>query len=403
MKIDVDENIQQYSRIFLYGAGEIARKIIITAQAMGFDIYQVIVSDKSKNDPYVLGIKVVQFSEVELNYKSDLVVVAVSEKYRSQIVSALEDRANINYLEINKINVSKLWKYAKNYTFIDRRRYLEKVCFVLSGYKDFLWNDVFGRLKAYIPSDVEVCILSSGKYSKELDAMSEQEGWSYLYTNINSVSLVQNIALSIFCHAKWVFKADEDIFITQNAFSCLFECYQRIERETFYKVGFVAPLIPVNGFGYIQILKKVNAIDKYTEYFGRPRYGCPPNAAIMENVDVSKFMWGETGDIPKLDELNDLVSKGNEYSISNLRFSIGFILFQKELWENIHGFSIQGNTDLGVDEAEICEECMMASKAIVIAENTVVGHFSFGKQTEGMKDLLKTKHNLFERKEVDNG
>ena len=60
------------------------------------------------------------------------------------------------------------------------------------------------------------------------------------------------------------------------------------------------------------------------------------------------------------------------------------------------GFPVSGSTDLGEDEKEICRYCICHSYAAIIAENTVVGHFSFGRQTEAMRDLLKKKPELFQ-------
>ena len=59
-------------------------------------------------------------------------------------------------------------------------------------------------------------------------------------------------------------------------------------------------------------------------------------------------------------------------------------------------FGVSGTIDLGVDEVELCEYCITSSNAVIIAENTVVGHFSFGKQTEDMKKLYETHQELFE-------
>ena len=44
--------------------------------------------------------------------------------------------------------------------FIDRSKGYEKLCIILAGYKPTLWEDVFGRLAAFIPDDIDVCIMT---------------------------------------------------------------------------------------------------------------------------------------------------------------------------------------------------------------------------------------------------
>jgi hypothetical protein len=40
---------------------------------------------------------------------------------------------------------------------------------------------------------------------------------------------------------------------------------------------------------------------------------------------------------------------------------------------------------MGADEVNLCTFCMLQSRPIMVSENVVVGHFSFGRQTEEMK------------------
>ena len=37
------------------------------------------------------------------------------------------------------------------YTFIDRKKNSDRLCIILAGYKQFLWEDVFGRIEKYAP------------------------------------------------------------------------------------------------------------------------------------------------------------------------------------------------------------------------------------------------------------
>ena len=104
----------------------------------------------------------------------------------------------------------------KKYKFENRIKSKEKVCFILAGYKEFSYDIVFSRIKKFVPKDVEVCILSSGKYSEKLSKIASDNDWSYLSTKRNNVCLIQNVANSIFKDAKYIYKIDEDIFVTKH-------------------------------------------------------------------------------------------------------------------------------------------------------------------------------------------
>ena len=102
------------------------------------------------------------------------------------------------------------------FIFEDRKKDFSKVCIVLAGYKPFLYNAIFGRIKKFIPEDIEVCIVSSGKYDNELSIIAEENNWSYLSIKKNCVTLAQNIAINLFKNAEYIYKLDEDIFVTDN-------------------------------------------------------------------------------------------------------------------------------------------------------------------------------------------
>ena len=81
------------------------------------------------------------------------------------------------------------------HVFVDRRKRENKLCIILAGYKSYLYEDVFGRLVRYMPEDMDVCIVSSGLYAKELEEIAEAQGWSYLSTERNCITLAQNVAI----------------------------------------------------------------------------------------------------------------------------------------------------------------------------------------------------------------
>lgn len=197
-----------------------------------------------------------------------------------------------------------------------------------------------------------------------------------------------------------IYKLDEDIFITKNFFTQLMNTYSKIEKEEHYRIGFVAPLIPVNGFSNVNILKKTGLLKAYEKKFGKAYHDGGGNEPIIKNPDIAKFMWGESEKILRdIDEMSSKFSKEEfSYDICSIRFSIGAILFSREIWEEMGRFEVGFGNNMGLDEVQFCRHCMLESRAIVVSENTVVGHFSYGPQTEAMKEYYNSNRQIFKVK-----
>lgn len=285
------------------------------------------------------------------------------------------------------------------YTFIDRSNHRSNLCIILAGYKEILWNDVFGRIKKYAPKDIDVCIVSSGLYSKKLDEIAKNNNWSYLSVKKNKVTLAQNVAINLFQDAKMIYKLDEDIFVTKNFFKNLMNTYEKAQ-EDYFKVGFVAPLIPINGYAHVRVLEKIGLINNYENKFGKAKHDWDTEGRIVKNSEVAKFMWGESEiklrDIDKLD--NEFSKEEFKYSICPIRFSIGAILFSRKLWDDMGRFKVGIGNNMGVDEIQICNYLLSDSRTIIVSENTLVGHFSFGPQTKEMLNFYEKNRNIFKVK-----
>lgn len=288
----------------------------------------------------------------------------------------------------------RAYAYQFGYTgeFKNRSRNAEKLCIMLAGYKAFSYPAVFGRLKRFAPADLDVCIVTSGKYSEEIDKICQENNWSYLSTKENNVALVQNAALSLHPNAKYIYKLDEDIFITENYFENMMRAYLHA-KEGLYVPGIMAPLIPINGYGHMRVLEKLGLTELYAEKFETPKYMAGPHRMIENSPDVARFMWGEGGYIPSIDELNArFATEPLEEKACPIRFSIGAILFERQLLEDMGYFSVDRKTsNMGVDEVDICSFCLIKSRPLMVSENIVVGHLSFGTQNEPMRQYYE-KH-----------
>lgn len=291
-------------------------------------------------------------------------------------------------------------KFSCHYKFIDRSKKSENLCIVLAGYKPHLFETVFARLHRYQLSDMDVCIITSGLFSDEIESTCKRYDWSYLSTKENNVSLVQNVAIRLFANAQFIFKLDEDIFITKDYFANMLRGYAHALETSRYQIGVLAPLIPINGFGYVRILEKEGMIPVYEKHFDRVIYCTGPKHMIESNPDTAKFMWGEPADdirFPSIDELNQKYQSRPLSEIPcPIRFSIGAILFHRDLWEDMEGFQRHFGTSLGSDEQDLCTYCDIKARPFFVTENVVVGHLSFGHQNAQMKEYFETHPERFQ-------
>lgn len=340
----------------------------------------------------VKGIPVIDFQEMaRVCHKYEIVLAVSKLSYRKEMKRQLEERG-IQYVEFGTFN----WRlhednFMGEYQFENRSRGKNKLLMILAGYKEFLWDSVFKRVKAYLPVDVDVCVMTAGYRNAGLETLCEQEGWSYLYTDKNQVSQIQNITVGLHPAAEWIYKLDEDIFITPGLFEELMDTYLFVENEKKYGVGIVAPLMPVNGYGYRRVLENMELLSEYEERFGGAVSGI---GDIHTNTEAALYMWEKT--LP----LNKFAGKmklgGVKYTICPYRFSIGCFLMRKDAWEAMGGFEASREGVLGVDEKRLCQWCMDTARPVVVAERAVAGHFSYGMQTEGMKKLYTERRGDFD-------
>ena len=151
----------------------------------------------------------------------------------------------------------------------------------------------------------------------------------------------------------------------------------------------MAPLIPINGYGHVRILQKLGLENIWKEKLGEIKMAGRAEFArpIEKNPQAAKFFWGDGDVVPSIDELNRQFQKElPSFGICPIRFSIGCILFSRSVWEHMGMFTVpkKGN-GMGLDEEQLCAYCVNYSRVMVVSENTVVGHLSFGAQNKEME------------------
>lgn len=293
--------------------------------------------------------------------------------------------------------------------FIDRSKGSDKLCIILAGYKPTLWEDVFGRIAAYVPSDVDVCVMTSGLVNEELKQIAADHDWSYLSTSVNHLSVVQNIAIECHPKAKWIYKLDEDMFLTKGFFEAMLDTYKELESNTLYKPAFVSPLINVSCYGHLRLLDKLNLLDDFRQTgLTDMKYsdGLHHNRQVISDPKVALYMWGESQpvlrDIDALTERFSIENEGFQYSICPIRYSIGAILFTLDAWNEFGHFPLTfvgGPYGLGDDEEHICNYACFTGRVMVVNENIVVGHLGYGgAQTKTMVEYHANHRDQFKLK-----
>ena len=293
--------------------------------------------------------------------------------------------------------VRRTLKTKCRYTFHDRRKHSHTLVIILAGYKPFVWDNVFERIKLFAPSDADICIASSGLYSETLPQIAAKYGWSYLSTKRNCAPLILNMSILLHPEADFIYKIDEDIFVTKHLFNILMKTYQQVKADDFYEAGVIAPLIPINSYGYIRVLEKLGLIEEYEHRFGKLGLSPSTTFSLYNNLELSQFFWGEGGKVPHIDEMAErFYADKFDYRACPVRFSIGCIMFTREVWQDMGMFRVYmtGN-GMGSDESQICSLAMTHYEAVIVSENAVVGHLSFSPQNETMKEYYLQHRDRF--------
>lgn len=281
-----------------------------------------------------------------------------------------------------------------SYEFIDRSSGSDKLCIILAGYKESLWDNVFERIRIAAPQDIDICIMTSGLKNAKLIDLAEHYGWSYLSTEVNHLSLIQNLAIELHPHAQWIFKLDEDMFLPKTYFEPMLDTYHLVKSNSFYEPAFVSPLINVSCYGHIRLLEKCGLIDDFRNTgltTMKITDGIHHNKATLEDPKVAKYMWGETQPILRsIDALTEkFMHEPLGFSVCSTRYSIGAILFTRNAWEEFGKFPITfvgSDYGIGDDEEHICHYACFTGRGMIVSENIVVGHLGYGPQTNDMTD-----------------
>lgn len=281
--------------------------------------------------------------------------------------------------------------------FDDRRTGAAVVVCMLAGYKSDLWRFVMPRFRAALP-EADVCIISPGLRRDDLAQLCRESGWSYLSTATNDVALAQNVCYRLHDRARMIVKLDEDMFLLPDTITRLLAAYREIKADGVVDPGFVAPMIPLNGFCYRHLLEMLGLLDEYETAFGRARLATS-GLAVQTDPAAARWIWERT--TPLAETAARLDAMPRRVLMCPIQFSIGLIAFERTFWEQIGYLAVYrhrllaGLNTLGGDEAYLCTRALEASRPAVVTTASLAGHFSFGPQYAGLKALLDERPELF--------
>jgi hypothetical protein len=286
------------------------------------------------------------------------------------------------------------YNFSGKYTFQNRSKGKEKLLIIVAGYKSFLWEVTLERITRFIDSDIDVCVCVPKADNSDLCNIAKENGWSYLVTRENKLSLAQNFTIRLHSRAKYIYKLDEDIIIGKNFFKNIFSTYKKIKDDGLYNVGLVVPLLNINGCTYIDFLDYIKKSEEYKKKFGELR------SSVMEikchyDGEAAIFLWENS--FP-FDALVEKIESDNreQYKVVPHRFSIGAIFFERSFWKKMRYFKVAPEGFLGVEESEVGIFSMENSYPIILAKDTFAGHFSFGgEQTVRMREYFSANKEKF--------
>ena len=209
------------------------------------------------------------------------------------------------FLFVLYVNDISFPAFSSSVNFLNHSRNSDKLCIILIGYKPYLWQYVFERFTLYMDVDMDVCLVSSGTFSRALYRSCENSSWSYLSTKKNDLSVAQNLAITYHPNASLIFKLDEDIFITKHYFTKMLRAYEHA-RAGNMTPGVISPMLTVNLFTSYLLLERFDKLALFEQLFGHPKL---PLDRARSDSNVSLFFWGNNGHLKSIDEMNEIVGQ----------------------------------------------------------------------------------------------
>jgi hypothetical protein len=215
---------------------------------------------------------------------------------------------------------------------------------------------------------------------------------------VNDVALAQNVCYRLHPAADMIIKLDEDMFLLPDTISNVLAEYKNIKAAGVVDPGFVAPMIPLNGFCYRHLLEVLGLLGDYEARFGRARLATS-GLPVHTDPAAARWIWEHTS--PLAETAAQFRATEPRHLLCPIQFSIGLIGFERRFWELVGYLKVHrrlhlaGISTLGADEAYLCARALELSRPGVVTTAALAGHFSFGPQYQAQKDLLEHRPDIF--------
>lgn len=104
---ELKDSLFSYKKIYLYGAGKEARKILELLKKIEIQVEAIVVSDKLVNPETVMDIPVIQISNIPV-HEENVFLLGVSELYSQEVEKILISLKHTNIIKL--INKTEVWK-----------------------------------------------------------------------------------------------------------------------------------------------------------------------------------------------------------------------------------------------------------------------------------------------------
>lgn len=262
---------------------------------------------------------------------------------------------------------------------------------IAAGYKPGLFRSTLSRVRKFAPKEWDVCVCCAGLDSADIRRICEENGWSYLTTRSNKISLPQNIAIANHPEAEIIIKMDEDIFLAEGTLPGLVLALEQAESLGMHRPGIISPLLNVNGYSSRIFLEKLGRLQEFESRFGPCIQACV-ETPVWQNAEAARFLWEAT--LPFESTARSLAESAPAFSACPHRFSIGCFVLRREFWQTMEGFTVPPKGVLGIEEVDIGVYCHVHSRPILIAHHLLAGHAGFGHQMKVMEPWIAAQAEL---------
>lgn len=320
--------------------------------------------------------------------------------HSGNMIRNLEDKKkkNIGHKTSKK---SEVKKETHDYLYTNRSRNSKSLVMIIAGYQEYLWDKVFTRIHDFCPDNFDVCICVPGQWGKsnisKLESIAEEYNWSFLHLVEDRLAVAQNICISLHSDADWIYKFDEDMFVTKGYFEKMKSTYEQIEKESSFIPGVLYPVINVNGATSEYLINKLDIrtvrkelmclqdnLPLKREYLG----------LFSKHPEAAGLIW--TG-LPHIDVIAENLAENEEaYWVLPIGFSIGAFLMSKKRYEEFGGFYEAPIGALGEEEIDLIRKCALMSRPGFVASRCFVGHFGFYTQKENLRAILTENPRCFD-------